>query len=441
MTTTIDVEFERDVVASCLRDEDFVRAALPTLSRHNFSSKPLAFLWDAISTNFVGSRELVTPRLLFARIDRDFAREEERDFMLDVVRGLYARKPAAPRSSLDQIREFVRLTSARDTVGEILEGLDSGDLARAEAAMIAGIERARKVVDDDEPVEWATSASARLDRYRREKSIASIKTPLESLNRFLGGGMRPGHLGLIVATTNVGKSSLATDFGYCAAFHSDAAVIHLTTEEPEFEQSARYDSRFTGIERSKFLRGDLSEAEEIFYLDRFKRREAEINRIAVKEIGTGGSAVVVRLLAEWARRKHPTRPLLVIVDTPDQLKMPGKSESKRLDATDVYLGLRGMALDKSLAPIAVWAVTHAPAAFEGKSLTPKAVSESYDKARCASVMVGAEEKGDLPSGKKTIVVRIVKNRLGPVKHYRIYTEADFGICKFEEVAGCEEDEE
>ncbi|MFZ4580588.1 MAG: hypothetical protein ACOYOB_19560 [Myxococcota bacterium] len=87
--------------------------------------------------------------------------------------------------------------------------------------------------------------------------------------------------------------------------------------------------------------------------------------------------------------------------------------------------------------VPVWPTTQAPGAYEGKPLTTKAVSESYDKARIADLMFGLMEGEVAPAdgdGDACIEGIITKNRLTRAKRWRFYLEANLGTCKYRESA-------
>ena len=72
---SFDVELEKDVLSTCLKDLGFVRSSTPVLRRHDFSSKVLGWIWKVISETYSESREIPTGRIFAIRLDRDFEKE------------------------------------------------------------------------------------------------------------------------------------------------------------------------------------------------------------------------------------------------------------------------------------------------------------------------------------------------------------------------------
>ena len=442
---SFDVELEKDVLSTCLHDVAFVRSANPVLRRHDFSSKVLSWVWRVISETYSDSREIPSGSIFAIRLDRDFDKDEEREFAEEVLRGLLKRQVSGPRSALAEIRRFVRLAALRNAASGAIDGLELGDLDEAEKALSQGIERTRSANLLTEPMSWAEQAGERLKLYEQKDSTISIRTPLPSLDKVMNGGLKPGTIGLVVALTNVGKSSFAVSLGYAALMKSKSVVVHVSTEETIREAGARYDSRFTGISRNKLLAGDLTQSERDLFVEKFKRRGHEIgSSLLLHELPPGSNISNVQVLAERARELYPDRPITLVVDSADHLHPARKTESFRLDTSSVYWTLKGLSLDPTLAPISVWVTSQVPQKYAGKALKATSVSESQDKSRIADFMIGLTEgevSNTSTAGTKTVHCDVLKNRLGSVKHWRIYMEADHGTCTFTEVASCSTEDE
>lgn len=437
---SFDRELERNVLAACLRDPAFVRKATPVLRRFDFSSKLHAWIWTTIAEVYGRSRELPTARSWGIRSERDFPDPEESDLYFDGVHELRRRTPAGPREALEEIRDFIRMAAMRRAAGDVLEGIDDGDLDAAEAAMAEAHEAVRVGAGLAEPVDFFADLDIFVEELDAEVAAFRFLTPLPALNRHLGGGLRPGTQGILVAQTNVGKSAAAVDLGFSGLFRSGAVVCHVTTEETEREARIRYLARFTGIARDKLASGKLDPDDRALILRKSRRKRAALaGRLLIQEVPPTSSVAVVRAFVEQVREDNPDDPILVVVDTPDHLQPAARAESHRLGASAVAWTLKGLTLDPTLAPLALWDTSQAPGEFARKGkdrITARAVSETYDKSRTADVMVGlveSEEGGGGDDDVKAIEWHLVKNRLGRVKRWQYDTEADLSICSFKQL--------
>lgn len=435
---TIDVEYERDLVATALKDLRFVKSALPVVKKHQFSDRALGWIWSVVAETVTRAGELPTARVFSERLDRDYKDEESAAYVMEVLLSLNRRKVAAPRTALERVRDFVRMVSIRGGLEGGVDGLDRGDLTQAEEAIKKGIQAAREVSLMSEPVSWGESVDVRLGEYTatEEKVRDRVKTPLPTLNRFLNGGLRPGSMGLLVANTNVGKSSFAVDIGYTALAYSGAVVVHIVTEETLTEGLARYDARLTGIDRGDLLSGRMTPAQEKIYKETHARKREMTKRLFIHELPPKTEIGQVKMLVELAREKFPDRPLLIVVDSPDHLTPGGRMENFRLGQSDVHWTIKAMVKAEELSPCMAWVTTQAPKAFEGKTLTTGAASETYDKSRITDVMLGvmeSNEGGPATGDFQRVEFILVKNRLGGVKKAKIWADGHMGTCRFEEL--------
>lgn len=437
----IDVELEHDVLAHALRDTAFLSQAVPVLRRHHFSSRPLAWIWTTLQTGYSATREIPTGAVWKAHIDRAYADEAERDGLIDVLVRLRRRKRGAPKSALEEIRRFVRMASLRGGMEGLFDGLDDDDLDGAEKSIVEALAEVRGVGFLVEPTEWALDADARLAAYMAPAATCRIPLPMDGLNFALNGGMPPGHVGLVTAYTNVGKSTFAVDVGFTALMHGEKGqvVIHVCTEESRPELEARYDARFTGISRDKLQSGKLTLADQDLFRAKFARRAKDIGgRLILQEITPGGRVDSVRAIVEEARGKYHDVPFLVIVDSLDHLTPGRKYDNANQEVAATYWQFWALVRDPTLAPIAGWATTNAKQTFEKKKPTERAIGGTFEKSKLASVVIGLSEiaktvKGT--TGTTPVAVLLSKNRVGAVKNWTLTADADLGICKFTQVAG------
>lgn len=428
-----DVEFEKDVLAQALRDLDFARKAVPVLHTHSFSSDTFLWIWKVVREGVEKHRELPTPRIWAQRIKTDW-KPAEQPHLLAALGQLHRRVVSAPRTSLDQIRDFIRLGALRRGFDEGLTKLEEGDLAAAEEAVAAGLldaRSARVLQSPSSGLDW----SSRFDTYLPTAAVFRFAPGMPVLRRCLNGGLPPGRLALVIAQTNVGKSTMAVDFGWSSLVADPSTVVaHVTTEETEQEAFSRYDARASGIERSILLSGSMSATEQGLFRARMGRAEPLLARLRVQEFAPGVSSTMLWSFVEEVRQEFPTQPILLVVDSPDHLGPPSSAKAKdhRLQVAAVYWLLKALVKDDDLGPVAAWAVTWAK--IEKGKMNANSASETAEKGRIADFMLGLSEGED--SGDedwKEMVVDVLKNRVGRLKSFRFVAKANLGTCEFQEL--------
>lgn len=439
---SFDVELERDVIAHALKDKRYLGTACALMERHHFSSERLAWVWEVLSEVYDKNRELPSPSIFFTRIDRDYEDEDKREHMEEVLAGLYARKAAAPKSALDEIRRFIKMAVARRASDEMLDGIDDGDLDAVESAFDEGMAEIRRASVLDTPVSWIGGAKERLSRYEsygKPGGRYAFKTMLETINHraIPIGGLPAGKIAEVLATTNVGKTTFLVDIGYNALVRSHAAVLHVTTEDPREEVELRYDARITGIKRTKLESGGLTASDKKKFLRTFADHEHIQDLLSVHYLPKGHKVSVIGPLVEMMRERHPRKGLLLVYDSPYHAQGIRHVKERRHELREVAEYLDNLTKDESLGlgDVSVWFSHHGRRKDAGKVPTAESGAESYDIERIVDFMVGLRE-GDTSDGTEEVDMEcwVTKNRLGPLKRAIIYMKADLEICKFREVA-------
>lgn len=440
----LDTDFELDVLSQCLREAQFLAQAIPVLRRHHFSNKHWAWIWQTVHRIYSENREVPTGSVWGAHIDRTYPEAADRGKVVDALLQIRRHKPQAPKSGLDEIRRFVQFAALRAGAEGLFDGLAEGDIEGAERALAKAMAETRSAASLSEPSDWAQDAEARLQAYESPENELRIPTPMDSLNNALHGGLPMQHIGLLVAFTNVGKSTFAVDLGFTALMHGPDGmiVIHICTEEPRRELEVRYDARFTGIPRDRLLSGKLSDDDKALFRAKFSRRGAKLkDRLILQDIQPGGAVGQVRALVERIRVQFPDAPILVVADSPDHLVSGQRIEAMRHELSAIYMHFRSMAMDPTLAPFAAWVTTQAKQEYEKRAPTSRAVGEAFAKSQIASVVLGLKEADRRPKGeedgdgreKSLIEAVLSKNRVGRIKKLTILMKADTGTCEFREV--------
>lgn len=442
--TPPDEDWERDVLASCLRSSPYLRQAVPVLTPgyEHWSTPEHEWIWRVLADCWIAAGELASARIFRARLDK-VEDEARREVYGETLLALVRREVETPRLALDELRAFARMTAIRGGLWGGVELLERGDWDAAAEAIGAGLDRAKRTGAKGSPTSWGKDAEARIARYRSPKSRFAVRTPLRRITQAMSGGPGHGHFCLAISVTNVGKSAWGTALGYQAAIRGGCVVLHLVTEETEEMTMARYDARVSGVERKRLL-GRL-EASELDAIETTLRRRGEVlaDRLYVQELGDGASVDEIRGAAEYVRGiSDSERPLFIVVDLIDDLRA-GKDNHVR-DAAEVAVGLKNLSKDRTLGRPIVWGLAQARRLSPRKRIWAEDVSESYDRSRKCDFMMGLnegdEDAGTSIAGRAHLEATIAKNRLGGDKRVVIHLSADMGTCLFDEIVSYEVDD-
>ena len=435
----ISAELEADVLASCMTDRSYMMKAARILSVHDFSSSARAWIWSTIMSVWTKHRELPGSALYLKRLGDEVEDEEDRGLYLAELRFLSRRTVIGRDSALEQVKFLVRDARVRRLTVSLIEKLESRDYAGCENLVLDSARASKTVSEDDAPVSWATTSKQRLLVYREANMIFRFPLPSETMNGWLNGGFRVGHQNVLTAATGVGKTTFVTGVGFHALMTTKGVVVHITTEDPRVDVEARYDSRATNIARHRFFSKEGLDSRELKTYDERLEEVLETlgDRIYVQELQPQTKVSAVWSAVDRVRSIHPDAPILLIVDCGDHLAPDGyKGSDQRVSQSLTFFQLKALVQDKTLGDVCGFTTTQAPKKYwGGKRLDDSAVSESVDKARAASCLIGLREsRRSVKTDDEivTMVLQLLKNRYGGTKGTWVYVSARLSTSYFQD---------
>lgn len=379
-----DVEFVDDVLAHAMRSPDYAKIAIPLLDpklmptpSHEWAASFIRDTWDA--------HQEMPSAALAAKAASALKAEESAGVKLLWLK-LESHAPRAPKAALEQIKIFMHNVAIEHRWEEVGMLIAAGKSTEAEALMAKAVQRIDQM-SDVEISRWMEEFEKRQEQrlYERDNpdSALHVKTGWSLLDKHMNGGagVRAGQCGGILAITNMGKSVVATNFGFTGATNGHR-TIHISSEMSAREVDTRYDSRFTGIAADKFPHYKFSEEElkRIASIVASKRKQYEkMLRVIAMPIQGMTKAKVI----EWvmAMREEMEGLDLLIFDSPDHLQSGRQTFGKegfRLEQASNYWWLKSFCQELKCAG---WATVQAGSQAAGGVATNEDISESYDKAR------------------------------------------------------------
>jgi replicative DNA helicase len=379
------IEFENQILAASLRDEEFLRSASRLLQSHHFSTKQHGWLWGLISKTWIDFAELATPKIVLSKAKKEFDDSDDRQPYVELASKLFHLKPTGPKAALAELQDFVRAVTLQSGMEEAAGALEKGKLDKA-------VESLRKVANQDfrpksyVEVKWIEDFEDRQVERKREREhpelVKAIPTGIKRLDEILSGGARPGEVGLIVGTTGRGKSITLTNFAFNGVARGYGG-IYFSLEMAAKQVATRVDSRAFALAYKKFKTFDFTNRElEEIQIKLRKMKKAYSNKLRVVSMPLQRCDVnVLRMAIEEIRQEMPVD--FAIIDSGDHMRGVGKFESTRLEQAHVYWGLKSIADELQ---VAIWSSTQAGREWESRTAGAEAVSESYDKARIADIV-------------------------------------------------------
>jgi replicative DNA helicase len=232
----------------------------------------------------------------------------------------------------------------------------------------------------------------------------AIPTMIPELDHreILNGGLGSGEVGIIIASTGVGKSHFLVQLG-AAALMQGINIVHYTFELSETLVGKRYDSHICDIDFN-----DIPENKD-HILKTYEDKKEQLGKLIIKHY-PANSATIQTLRAHLERcATKGFVPGMLIVDYADVMRSSRQFDSLRHELKLVYEELRAFADELHLG---IWSASQSNkegASSDVVDLTN--MSEAYGKAMVADVVLSLSRKSsEKASGLGRLYV--AKNRAG-----------------------------
>ena len=186
---------------------------------------PLRYLVDLAQRNFQQHRTPLTAEVVQIESENDGAPLRRNRTEARMVRRIFADldtfavSPDGLPGARDVCGVWLMRRSLRTRIGQAEVQLDRGQLAGAEALL-----RLPSPTDDRDAPLTLTDAAYALAANRSPKG--GVKSGIYDLDRAWRGGIRPGEIGMIAATTGVGKSQMLDAFAAAAIWQGKHVLLY-----------------------------------------------------------------------------------------------------------------------------------------------------------------------------------------------------------------------
>jgi len=442
---------ERAVLARCLSDLTFLREAVGVAAAHDFSSKPLGWVFGEMKRHYERRRELMSGRTLVGRLKATIKDADAREAHVRSIREVLAADSADAGAALDLLTDFVRFQRLHATGAALVEKLEAGDLEAAEAAVARQYRQRVGGPDYDRLDWWGTfdeRQSTTLAEIKAGKRL-SIRTGIRKLDKVILG-QHVGELGMLLGTTGKGKTIFLLNFTVAAALQGFGGIF-FALEMPARQVCRRLDARILKTPYTRFRSLDFDEREWKSLRKMMVRRKRSFEGM-IDVVSVPVAKCTTSLLEEVIEeRRADGLPVdFVMFDSLDHVRPETRrrTESKRIEASDVYWWAKGLAMGSGDTPgFASWTTCHAGREWRYRIATPEAASEAYDKSRICDDVVSinqsrAEEKVGL------MTAYLAKYREGPswIKiplstNYQLMTYRELREAERAAIAGEEEEDD
>jgi replicative DNA helicase len=385
-------ELLRHAAYLLLEDTDFLRAFRGVLKPEHFKAPELHFLAE-FALDFY-ERHRLAPGLESFKIELDEPQRAwsvigvQPELMDALVNAL--EEDGAPSTGVtayvrDRLEYYIKVREFEQAVRTASYHLDEGEVDKAfDVVRAAQQVRANKdeylVFPDDLDKVLEYFAPERLDRV-------SISTGIPGLDLALGGGLRPGELGVMMGPLKRGKSMALVQLG-ASALRRNVSVVHYSLENSAEDTYGRYMAHLVGESVETALREHVTGSE------LHERARVQLQRI------DSDAQVFIRwfpakvtsvsdIESDLEELLFEHRIGLVVIDYGDLARSRQRHERAYEEQADVFLELRNLGMTTGLP---VWTATQSNRqSLNTKDVVISQIAESLGKAMKADFVVAMSQ--------------------------------------------------
>ena len=301
-----------------------------------------------------------------------------------------------------ELVRFVKHSEIRLALAEAHVANEGGDFDEAVERVLRAKERFPAAPSD--AIEDVLSSNASLAGITR---TGCISTGLHHLDSVLGGGPGGGDLGILLAPTSGGKTSLLCYLG-STALGLGLKVFHVTLEVPSIEVVRKYRAALTGLSKST---------------------DRQWNDIRSKMSKKGGKLMIQEYppgtVSMWQMEKAMPKDVdLLIIDYGDYVKPSYSTGKKHEDLGKAFEEMKRVGMARH---IPVWTASQINRNGYDKNVADlEDVAGSIEKCFIADQVVSIN-----PKGANDLTLFVAKNRHGGRDH-QVKVKVDFATCSFTE---------
>ena len=401
---------QRGIVYLAKSDDNFLVQAMPMVKEAYFEFPQHQKFWRVINEHYSAYKKLPSDEQILEQI-RELKSDNEllSDFKEELreINSVDEKSLENEEFYLDKVEEFAKEESLKDAIVNSIDLLKQKKFGKIEEQIREALSVSRDV---DLGTDYFQGVVERYDRLNNTSVNAQFRTPFETINQELEGGLAPKELAMVVAPPGVGKSLFLAN--QCARSVMDGKnVLYVSLEMSEDRVAQRLDSIFTRIKQSELKKG-VQVLED--RLNQMKLAAPNMGRLKIKEFPTKRLTVTaLRAYLNQLRNYENFAPDIIIIDYLELMTNIDSSMSEYMAQERIAQELRGIAVEHKCL---VWTATQTNR--KGKEvdiITDAELADSYGKIRVCDLAFSINQKEqEFDEGKARMFV--MKSRNGRARY-------------------------
>jgi len=371
---------QRGILYLTKSDEGFLIQTMPMIKADYFEFPSHQKFFSTIKDFFLKYKKLPTNDQLLETVRGIMASNElfgDYKDELSEIDKLDVKSIENEEYYLDLVEEFAKEQSLKEAIIKSVDHLEKKNFSAIADEVQNALTVSRNL---DLGMDYFTGISERWQRLQDNKVSAQFRTPFETVNEALEGGLAAKEMAMVVAPPGVGKSLFLANQAVRSVLDG-FNVVYLSLEMAEDRVAQRLDSIFTRIQQRQ-LSKRVNDVEE--RLSTIVEKLPDRGRLMLKEFPTKRLSVSgIRAYLNQLRNYEDFTPDVLIVDYLELLNTDSSAPEYQAQER-IAQELRGIATEYKLL---VWTATQTNR--EGKKvqvITDSELADSYGKIRVCDLV-------------------------------------------------------
>jgi len=371
---------QRGILYLAKSDEGFLIQTMPMIKADYFEFPSHQKFFSTVKDFFLKYKKLPTNDQLLETVRGIMASNElfgDYKDELSEIDKLDVKSIENEEYYLDLVEEFAKEQSLKEAIIKSVDHLEKKNFSAIADEVQNALTVSRNL---DLGMDYFTGISERWQRLQNNKVSAQFRTPFETVNEALEGGLAAKEMAMVVAPPGVGKSLFLANQAVRSVLDG-FNVVYLSLEMAEDRVAQRLDSIFTRIQQRQ-LSKRVNDVEE--RLSTIVEKLPDRGRLMLKEFPTKRLSVSgIRAYLNQLRNYEDFTPDVLIVDYLELLNTDSSAPEYQAQER-IAQELRGIATEYKLL---VWTATQTNR--EGKKvqvITDSELADSYGKIRVCDLV-------------------------------------------------------
>lgn len=238
----LGASFQQALIKSIIEDKKYGEQIIDVIDSKYFDNNSFRFIIQNIKEHFTKYSKIPNYDTLSQQIVLELKSQENARIHLDTILGI---KDNSQDSSLvkDEALNFCKQQNLKKELKRVNQIIDNGTFQ--EYNTIEGI--IQKAMQVGLPPEESMDVFHNIDEVLEKDNRHPIPTGIDGLDSMLKGGLGRGELGVVLAPTGTGKTTLLTLFSN-TAYNYDFNVLQIFFEDNPSNIKRKHYTIWTGIE-------------------------------------------------------------------------------------------------------------------------------------------------------------------------------------------------